>query len=59
MDFAGPIDNFHFLLVIDAFSKWLEVIPMRTITASATVEALRNLFARFRITSTVVSDNGA
>ena len=58
MDFAGPIDNFHFLLVIGAFSKWLEVIPMRTITASATVDALRNLFARFGIPSTVVSDNG-
>ena len=37
MDLAGPIDNFHFLLVIDAFSKWLEFVP---ITTSATVEAL-------------------
>ena len=35
-----------FLIVVDSFSKWLEVITMQSTTAAKTIEELRNIFAR-------------
>ena len=58
MDFAGPIDGLYFLLVIDAYSKWPEIISATRITAKATVEMLRGLCSRFGMPNTIVSDNG-
>ena len=58
MDFAGPMDGRMFLVVVDAHSKWLEVIPMKTATALTTVRQLRTLFSRFGIPECIVSDNG-
>jgi len=46
------------LVVVDAHSKWPAVIPMSSTTASKTIEALRDLFARFGIPEQIVSDNG-
>ena len=38
----------HYLIVVDAHSKWPEVLgPMRTTNAEATINALRTLFARY------------
>ena len=48
----------NFLIVVDAYSKWLEVIPMSSKTSLKTIEVLRTLFARFRLPEEVVSDNG-
>ncbi|GFU53298.1 uncharacterized protein K02A2.6 [Trichonephila clavipes] len=45
--------------VSDAYSKWIEVIPMKNITASFTIHHLRILFAHYGIPLTLVSDNGA
>ena len=47
-----------FLVVIDAHSKWIEVSPMATATSSTTIQQLRQMFARFGLPDTVVSDNG-
>lgn len=47
-----------FLLVIDAHSKWLEVIIVPSITAKSTVEKLRSIFATHGLPETIVSDNG-
>jgi len=58
MDYAGPFAGTYFLIVVDAFSKWLEVIPTRSITSSQTIEQLRNMFSRFGLPLCVVSDNG-
>ena len=44
--------------MIDAHSKWIEVIPMNSTTTIATVEKLRVLFAQFGIPDVLVSDNG-
>ena len=46
-----------FLLVVDAHSKWTEVIPVSTINTSKTIEVLRDIFARFGIPEQIVSDN--
>ena len=58
IDFAGPFQNSMFLVVVDAHSKWPEVIPLSSTTTSKTIEVLRDLFARFGIPEQIVSDNG-
>ena len=47
-----------FLLVIDSNSKWLEVELMPSTTSEATIEKLRETFARYGIPEQLVSDNG-
>ena len=46
------------LVVIDAHSKWIEAIPLKTANALTTIRQLRKLFAQFGIPNTLVSDNG-
>ena len=49
----------HYLIMVDAHSKWPEVIgPMKTTTADYTNYAMRNIFARYGLPTKVVSDNG-
>ncbi|EYC10720.1 hypothetical protein Y032_0054g2515 [Ancylostoma ceylanicum] len=58
IDFVGPLQGVHYLVVVDAFSKWPEMIDMSTISATKTVKALKSLFARYGLPQTIVSDNG-
>ena len=58
VDYAGPYLGHRFLVVIDAHSKWIEMVPMNSTTTTATVEKLRVMFAQFGIPEVVVSDNG-
>ena len=58
IDYAGAIDGKMMLVVIDAHSKWLEVISMSSSTSQATVEGLRRLFAAYGLPQQLVSDNG-
>ena len=58
IDFAGPMENAMFLIVVDAYSKWPEVIQMKTITSTATICELSKMFARYGFPETLVSDNG-
>ncbi|XP_037522989.1 uncharacterized protein K02A2.6-like [Rhipicephalus sanguineus] len=46
------------LIVVDAYSKWLEVRTTRNIQSPTLIEELRNLFATFGIPERVVTDNG-
>ncbi|GFR02763.1 uncharacterized protein K02A2.6 [Trichonephila clavata] len=57
VDFAGPIFEHIFFLIVDAHSKWLEVYPMKTTTTKKTIECLRDSFARFGLPRVLVSDN--
>ena len=52
------IDNQDVLIVVDAYSKWIEAIRVINATASATIVAMRKLFASHGIPETLVSDNG-
>ncbi|KIH59896.1 integrase core domain protein [Ancylostoma duodenale] len=58
VDFAGPLEGVYYLVVVDALSKWPEMIEMSNISATKTVKALKSLFARFGLPQTIVSDNG-
>ncbi|XP_065072906.1 uncharacterized protein K02A2.6-like [Ochlerotatus camptorhynchus] len=57
IDYAGPIDRDYFLLAVDAYSKWTEIVQTRRITSAATISILRSLFARLGMPEVVVSDN--
>ena len=49
IDFAGPFMGNMFLIVVDALSKWPEVHVMNSITASKTIDVLRQIFAQFEL----------
>jgi len=57
-DYAGPIDGCYYLVVIDAYSKWPEVISTRSISARSTISIFRQLFARYGPPEILVTDNG-
>ena len=58
INFAGPFHNRMFLIVVDAHSRWPEVIEMKSTTSTATIQELRRLFASYGLPLQVVSDNG-
>ena len=58
IDHAGPFMGQLFLIVIDAYSKWIEVYPTSSTSATATIEILRRAFATHGLPEMVVSDNG-
>ena len=58
IDFAGQKEGTMFLVIIDAHSKWTEVIPMKSATTLTTTQQLRMVFSRFGIPESIVSDNG-
>ncbi|GFX45009.1 transposon Tf2-8 polyprotein [Trichonephila clavipes] len=53
VDYAGPFMGKMFFVVSDAYSKWIEGIPMKNITASFTIHHLRILFAHYGIPLTL------
>ncbi len=58
VDFAGPFEGKMFFILVDAFSKWPEVVVMGSTTALKTIEVLRGLFSRHGLPLQLVSDNG-
>jgi transposase InsO family protein len=65
MDMMGPYVKSHpgaytfVLVVIDDFTKWVEIFPLRDATAARIGKVLEeSLFCRFGMPKTLVSDNG-
>ncbi|XP_063879465.1 uncharacterized protein K02A2.6-like [Scylla paramamosain] len=58
IDFAGPFLDHSYLIIVDAYSKWPEVVPMKLTTSCATIKALMQMFATHGLTERLVSDNG-
>ena len=56
-DFADPLEGYYYLIVILSFSKCPEV--HRCKIPKITIKFLYELFARFGIVDTIVSDNGS
>ncbi|XP_064464346.1 uncharacterized protein K02A2.6-like isoform X3 [Ornithodoros turicata] len=57
LDFAY-YKNEWFLVLVDAYSKWVDVQYMKSTTAANTVETLRTVFAAFGLPEKIVTDNG-
>ena len=59
IDYCGPFRGHMYLIVVDAYSKWPEVIRMSTSTStSETIKSLLSLFSRHGLPDKLVSDNG-
>ena len=58
LDFAGPFLGRMFLIVVDAHSKWPEVVEMSSTTTTNTIVVLRRLFSAYGLPEQMVSDNG-
>lgn len=58
VDLAGPINNTYLFILVDAYSKYLEVIPVKTISSSNIIRILEEIFGRLGNCETIVSDNG-
>ena len=46
-DFAGPVHGTTFLILVDSYSTWAEMVPMRLTTAERTIAVMRSCFAQF------------
>lgn len=59
VDFMGPFQGYMFLIIIDAHSKWPEVINMKkNTTAHKLIQVLDTMFSTFGLPKLLVSDNG-
>lgn len=57
IDFAD-VRGFSLLIVVDSFSKWVEVFKTKDMTTSFVITKLRETFCRYGLVDTLVSDNG-
>ena len=58
LDFAGPFEGKMWMILVDSYTRWLEIIPMKNITSTTTINGLRAIFARFGLPRFLVTDNG-
>ncbi|CAH8529728.1 unnamed protein product [Dicrocoelium dendriticum] len=59
LDYAGPINGQSYLIFVDSYTKWPDVIPMQNPTAQHTINELNKLFQYFGTPEMLVTDNGA
>ena len=60
VDFLGPFpDNTYVLVIIDAFTKWVELYHCNDATARSACEGLLHQFGRFGAPNMVRSDKGS
>ena len=58
MDYAGPLNGYYYLVIVDSYSKWPEVFKYKHPTATSTIKALNEVFRQLGVPNTIVSDNG-
>ena len=54
IDFAGPLNGSYYLIIVDSFFKWPEILRCKK---PITIGFLHGLFVRFGVTDSIVSDN--
>ena len=57
--YAGPLNGYYYLVIIDSYSKWPEVFKYKHPTATNMIRALNEVFSRLGVPNTIVSDNEA
>ena len=58
IDFAGPFEGKMILVIVDAYSKFIDAHVMSSSTSTATIAKLSQTFATHGLPYTLVSDNG-
>lgn len=59
IDYTGPYYGKMWFVVIDAYSRWMEIFPMHASTSDGSIRVLRTLFARYGLPNSMVSDNAS
>ncbi|XP_066963229.1 uncharacterized protein [Macrobrachium rosenbergii] len=59
LDFAGSFLDHYYLILVDAYSKYPEIIPVTTTTAQATIKVLMPMFATHGVPERIFTDNGS
>ena len=59
INYVAPFMGKMFLVVVDAYSKWLDVRVVPSATSANTITVLRSIFATHGLPEILVSDNGA
>ena len=57
-DYFGPVEGKMLLLIIDAYSKWIDVHIVPNATAESTINKVRSSFAIYGVPKTLCTDNG-
>ena len=52
------LNNKHYLIVVDKYSRWIEIKSLSSTKAQSVVKCMKNIFAVHGIPETVQSDNG-
>ena len=59
-EFPRAVGEYKYLIVlIDKFIKWVEVEPVRAITAQAAIKAVQGVVARFGVPNRIITDLGS
>jgi transposase InsO family protein len=63
LDFVGPFKKgkgefTHIFIVVDKFTKWIEVKPDASITAVKVVEFIKEIMYKFGMPNNIITDNG-
>ena len=45
MDYAGPLNGYYYLVIVDSYSKWQEVFKYKHPTTTNTIRALNEVFS--------------
>ena len=59
LDFFGPFYEHQVLIMVDAYSGWIEAQVVKKIDSTSTIKVLRKWISRFGIPRQIVTDNGA
>jgi transposase InsO family protein len=62
LDLVGPFKKAkggftHIFVVVDKFTKWIEVKPVASITMAKVVEFIKEIMYRFGIPNNIITDN--
>lgn len=58
IDYA-EFEKQNYLVIVDAFSKWIDVVQVSSTSTSSTISVLRKFFSQFGLPEELVSDNAA
>ena len=58
VDFAGPFLGKQFIVLVDSFSKWLEVAVVSSCSSQQAIRFLRHVFSTHGLPEMLISDNG-
>jgi transposase InsO family protein len=63
LDLIGPLQKApggfkHLLVVVDKFSKWIEVQPLTSIGSEQALTFFTNIIHRFGVPNSIITDNG-